>query len=62
MRPSRAIWLVLGVVASILIAWFLVEVVLHIVLFLVKAVLVLAVAAVVFVVLWLLLRRSSSRS
>lgn len=62
MKASRAILLVLGVIASIVIAWVVVDIALHLVFYLVKAAIVLVVAAIVFVVLWVLVRRRGFRS
>ena len=62
MKASSAILLVLGVIASIAIAWVVVDVLLHLVFVLVKVLIVLVVAALVFLVLWVLVRRRGSRS
>ena len=62
MKASSAILLVVGVIASIVIAWVVVDLLLHLVFLIVKVVIVLAVAALVFLVLWVLVRRRGSRS
>jgi multisubunit Na+/H+ antiporter MnhG subunit len=62
-EPARKNTLVtvLCVVGAVLIAWFLVDIVLSAVFFLVKAAIVLVIAVVVYFVLRVLLARGSSR-
>lgn len=48
---SRTIWTVIGVIAAIVIAWFLVDLVFSVVWFIVKVAIVAVVAVVVFFVL-----------
>jgi hypothetical protein len=52
---SRTLWIVLGVIASVVIAWFLVDLVFSVVWFIVKLAIVAVVAVVVFFALraWL---------
>ena len=45
---SRTLWIVLGVIASVVIAWFLVDLVFSVVWFIVKLAIVAVVAVVVF--------------
>jgi high-affinity Fe2+/Pb2+ permease len=61
MRPTSAIMLIIGVVASIVIAWIVVDLALHLVFVLLKVGIVVVVAALVFVLLWSLVRRAGSR-
>ena len=58
---SRTLWIVLGVIASVVIAWFVVDLVFSVVWFIVKLAVVAVVAAVVFFVLRAWLGRSSDR-
>jgi hypothetical protein len=58
---SRTLWIVLGVVASVVIAWFLVDLVFSVVWFIVKLAVVAVVAVVVFFALRAWLGRSSDR-
>jgi len=52
----RNVWTILGVIAAIVIAWFLVDLALHFVYLVYRLVLVAIVAAIVFFVLRYLLR------
>ncbi|MGR0319530.1 hypothetical protein [Agromyces sp. ZXT2-3] len=54
---SRTVWTVLGVIAAVVIAWFLVDLVFSVLWFVVK----LAIVAVVAVVVFFVLRRLVSR-
>jgi len=58
---SRTLWIVLGVIASVVIAWFVVDVVFSVLWFIVKLVVVAVVAVVVFFVLRAWLGRASDR-
>lgn len=58
---SRTVWTVIGVIASVLIAWFLVDVVFSLLWFIVKLAIVALVAVVVFFVLRALIRPSEDR-
>jgi hypothetical protein len=58
---SRTIWIVLGVIASVVIAWFVVDLVFSVVWFIVKLAVVAVVAVVVFLVLRTWLGRASDR-
>jgi hypothetical protein len=58
---SRSLWIVLGVIASVVIAWFVVDVVFSVLWFIVKLVVVAVVAVVVFFVLRAWLGRASDR-
>lgn len=58
---TRTLWLVLGVIASVVIAWFLVDLVFSVVWFVVKLVVVALVAVAVFFALRAWLGRSSDR-
>ncbi|MEV1131099.1 hypothetical protein [Agromyces sp. NPDC049794] len=53
---SRTVWTVLGVIAAVLIAWFIVDVVFSVLWFIVKLAIVAVVAVVVFFVLRSLVR------
>lgn len=59
---TRTIWLVLGVIASVVIAWFVVDLVFSLVWFVVKLVVVALVAVAVFFALRAWLGRSSDRA
>ncbi|WP_353808890.1 hypothetical protein [Agromyces sp. SYSU T00194] len=58
---SRTVWTVLGVIAAIVIAWVLVDVVFSVLWFLVKLVIVAVVAVVVFFLLRSWARKGSDR-
>ena len=58
---SRTIWIVLGVIASVVIAWFVVDLVFSVLWFVVKLAVVAVVAVVVFFALRAWLGRSSDR-
>lgn len=58
---SRTIWIVLGVIASVVIAWFLVDLVFSVVWFIVKLAVVAVVAVVVFFALRAWLGRAGDR-
>ena len=58
---SRTIWTVLGVIAAVLIAWFIVDVVFSVLWFIVKLGIVAVVAVVVFFVLRALVRPADDR-
>ena len=58
---SRTIWIVLGVVASVVIAWFVVDLVFSVVWFIVKLAVVAVVAVIVFLVLRAWLGRANDR-
>ena len=58
---SRTLWIVLGVIASVVIAWFVVDLVFSVVWFIVKLAVVAVVAVVVFFVLRAWLGRASDR-
>ena len=55
------IWTIVGVIAAILIAWFLVNVLFSVLAFLVKLLVVAVVAVIVFFVLRMLFSRSDDR-
>lgn len=59
---SRTLWIVLGVIASVVIAWFVVDLVFSLVWFVVKLVVVALVAVAVFFALRAWLGRSSDRA
>lgn len=59
---TRTLWIVLGVIASVVIAWFVVDLVFSVVWFVVKLVVVALVAVAVFFVLRSWLGRSSDRN
>lgn len=48
---SRTVWTIIGVIAAVVIAWFLVDVVFSVLWFIVKVVIVAVVAVVVYFVL-----------
>ncbi len=56
---TRNLWTILGVIAAVVIAWFVVDLALHFVYLVFRLVLVAIVAVVVFFVLRFLLRRPS---
>jgi hypothetical protein len=58
---SRTIWIVLGVIASVVIAWFLVDLVFSVLWFIVKLAVVAVVAVVVFFALRAWLGRADDR-
>lgn len=58
---SRTLWIVLGVIASVVIAWFLVDLVFSVVWFIVKLAIVAVVAVVVFFALRVWLGRMGDR-
>ena len=58
---SRTLWIVLGVIASVVIAWFLVDLVFSVVWFIVKLAVVAVVAVVVFFALRAWLGRAGDR-
>lgn len=58
---SRTLWIVLGVIASVVIAWFLVDLVFSVVWFFVKLAIVAVVAVVVFFALRAWLGRNGDR-
>lgn len=58
---TRTLWIVLGVIASVVIAWFVVDLVFSVVWFVVKLVVVALVAVAVFFALRAWLGRSSDR-
>jgi hypothetical protein len=58
---SRTVWIVLGVIASVVIAWFVVDLVFSVLWFIVKLGVVAVVAVVVFFVLRAWLGRASER-
>ena len=58
---ARTLWIVLGVVVSVAIAWFLVDLVFSVVWFVVKLAIVALVAVVVFFVLRSWLGRAGDR-
>jgi hypothetical protein len=58
---SRTVWTVLGVIAAVVIAWILVDVVFSVLWFVVKLAVVAVVAVVVFFALRAWLGRSSDR-
>ena len=55
---SRTVWTIIGVIAAIVIAWFLVDVVFSVLWFIVKVVIVAVVAVVVYFVLQSVFGRS----
>ncbi len=55
---TRNVWTILGVIAAIVIAWFLVDFALHFVYLVFRLVLVAIVAVIVFFVLRFLFRRA----
>lgn len=59
---SRTLWIVLGVIASVVIAWFLVDLVFSVVWFIVKLAIVAIVAVVVFFALRAWLGRMGDRN
>lgn len=59
---SRTLWIVLGVIASVVIAWFLVDLVFSVVWFIVKLAVVAVVAVVVFFALRAWLGRMGDRN
>ena len=59
---SRTLWIVLGVIASVVIAWFLVDLVFSVVWFFVKLAIVAVVAVVVFFALRAWLGRMGDRN
>ncbi|MFE5672168.1 hypothetical protein ACFQ58_11245 [Agromyces sp. NPDC056523] len=59
---ARTVWIVLGVIASVVIAWFLVDLVFSVLWFIVKFAIVAVVAAAVFFALRAWLGRSGDRS
>jgi hypothetical protein len=58
---SRTVWTVIGVVAAVIIAWFLVDVLFSVLWFVVKLAIVAVVAIIVFFVLRSLVGRSGDR-
>lgn len=58
---SRTVWTVIGVIAAVIIAWFLVDVVFSLLWFIAKLAIVAVVAIVVFFVLRALVRPSDER-
>ncbi|HKH08092.1 MAG TPA: hypothetical protein VKA62_04010 [Agromyces sp.] len=58
---SRTVWTIIGVIAAVVIAWFLVDVVFSVLWFIVKLVIVAVVAAVVYFVLRSVVGRSGDR-
>ena len=58
---SRTVWIVLGVIASVVIAWFVVDLVFSVVWFIVKLAVVAVVAVAVFFALRAWLGRTSDR-
>jgi hypothetical protein len=54
---TRNLWTILGVIAAVVIAWFVVDLALHFVYLVFRLVLVAIVAVIVFFVLRFLLRR-----
>jgi hypothetical protein len=59
---SRTVWIVLGVIASVVIAWFLVDLVFSVLWFIVKLGVVAVVAVAVFFALRAWLGRAGDRS
>jgi len=55
---SRTVWTIIGVIAAVVIAWFLVDVVFSVLWFIVKIVIVAVVAVVVYFVLRSVVGRS----
>ena len=58
---TRTLWIVLGVIASVVIAWFIVDLVFSVVWFIVKLAIVAVVAVAVFFALRSWLGRASDR-
>ena len=58
---SRTVWTIIGVIAAVVIAWFLVDVVFSVLWFIVKLVIVAVVAVVVYFVLRSMVGRSGDR-
>jgi hypothetical protein len=58
---SRTAWTVIGVIASVIIAWFLVDVVFSVLWFIVKLAVVAVVAVIVFFVMRALVRPSDDQ-
>lgn len=58
---TRTLWIVLGVIVSVVIAWFVVDLVFSVLWFIVKLAVVAVVAVVVFFALRAWLGRSSDR-
>ena len=58
---SRTAWTVIGVIAAVIIAWFLVDLLFSLVWFIVKLAIVAGVAVVVFFVLRALVKPSDDR-
>jgi hypothetical protein len=58
---SRTVWTVLGVIAAVIIAWFLVDVLFSLLWFIGKLLIVAVVAVIVFFVLRALVGRSDDR-
>lgn len=58
---TRTLWIVLGVIASVVIAWFIVDLVFSVVWFIVKLAIVAVVAVAVFFALRAWLGRASDR-
>lgn len=58
---SRTVWTVIGVIAAVIIAWFLVDVLFSVLWFVVKLAIVAVVAIIVFFVLRALVGRSDDR-
>jgi hypothetical protein len=56
------IWTIVGVIAAVVIAWFLVDALFSVLAFIFKLLVVAVVAVIVFVVLRMLVARSSSDS
>ena len=56
---SRTVWTIIGVIAAVVIAWFLVDVVFSVLWFIVKVVIVAVVAVVVYFVLRNVVGRSA---
>lgn len=59
---KATIWTVIGVIAAILIAWFLVNALFSVLAFIFKLLVVAVVAVIVFVVLRMIFSRSGSES
>ena len=58
---SRTVWTVIGVIAAVIIAWFLVDVLFSLLWFIGKLLIVAVVAVIVFFVLRALVGRSGDR-
>lgn len=58
---SRTVWTVIGVIAAVIIAWFLVDVLFSLLWFIGKLLIVAVVAVIVFFVLRALVGRSDDR-